>query len=81
MRPFHGMAGRNPVADVPAIIALALLGLRDKTVFLAARGEHYWLTLFVFFFGFTDQIASFKIIMLALWWGAATSEWATSLRI
>jgi hypothetical protein len=64
----------NPVLLVPAIIALALLGLRDKTVFLAARGEHYWLTLFVFFFGFTDQIASFKIIMLALWWGAATSK-------
>ncbi|WP_445159713.1 DUF3556 domain-containing protein [Mycobacterium sp. Dal123C01] len=64
----------NPVLLVPAIIALAVLGLRDKTVFLAARGEHYWLTLFVFFFGFTDQIASFKIIMLALWWGAATSK-------
>jgi hypothetical protein len=64
----------NPVLVVPAIIALALLGLRDKTVFLAARGEHYWLTLFVFFFGFTDQIAGFKIIMLALWWGAAASK-------
>jgi hypothetical protein len=25
------------------IVALALLGLRDKTVFLAARGEHYGL--------------------------------------
>src|ERR1700733_6486628 len=64
----------DPVLLVPAIIALALLGLRDKTVFLAARGEHYWLTLFVFFFGFTDQIAGYKIIMLALWWGAATSK-------
>ncbi|EUA39438.1 hypothetical protein I549_2867 [Mycobacterium avium subsp. avium 2285 (R)] len=59
---------------VPAIVALALLGLRDKTIFLAARGEHYGLTLLVFFFGFTDQIAAFKIIMLALWWGAATSK-------
>lgn len=46
-------------------------GLRDKTIFLAARGEHYWLKLFVFFFPFTDQIAAFKIIMLCLWWGAA----------
>ena len=59
---------------VPTIVALALLGLRDKTIFLAARGEHYWLTLLVFFFPFTDQIAAFKIIMLALWWGAATSK-------
>lgn len=64
----------DPRVVVPMIVALALLGLRDKTVFLAARGEHYWLTLFVYFFGFTDQIAGFKIVMLALWWGAATSK-------
>ena len=54
----------NPVLVVPTIVALALLGLRDKTIFLAARGEHYWLKLIVFFFPFTDQIAAFKIIML-----------------
>ncbi|OSC40867.1 DUF3556 domain-containing protein [Mycobacterium decipiens] len=64
----------NPMLVVPTIVALGLLGLRDKTVFLAARGEHYWLKLFVFFFPFVDQIAAFKIIMLALWWGAATSK-------
>ncbi|WP_134428061.1 DUF3556 domain-containing protein [Mycobacterium ulcerans] len=64
----------DPILVVPTIIVLALLGLRDKTVFLAARGEHYWLKLFVFFFPFTDQIAAFKIIMLCLWWGAATSK-------
>ncbi|MGH3597931.1 MAG: DUF3556 domain-containing protein, partial [Mycobacterium sp.] len=64
----------NPIVVVPTIVALAVLGLRDKTIFLAARGEHYWLTLFVFLFTFTDQIAAFKIIMLGLWWGAATSK-------
>lgn len=64
----------NPVLVIPTIVALALLGLRDKTIFLAARGEHYWLKLFVFFFPFTDQIAAFKLIMLFLWWGAATSK-------
>lgn len=64
----------DPVLVIPTIVALALLGLRDKTIFLAARGEHYWLKLFVFFFPFTDQIAAFKLIMLALWWGAATSK-------
>lgn len=64
----------DPVLVVPMIVVLAVLGLRDKTVFLAARGEHYWLKLFVFFFPFTDQIAACKIIMLALWWGAATSK-------
>jgi transmembrane protein DUF3556 len=64
----------NPVLVVPTIVALAVLGLRDKTIFLAARGEHYWLKLIVFFFPFTDQIAAFKIVMLGLWWGAATSK-------
>jgi hypothetical protein len=64
----------DPVLVVPTIVALAVLGLRDKTIFLAARAEHYWLKLFVFFFPFVDQIAAFKIIMLGLWWGAATSK-------
>src|ERR1700760_183602 len=64
----------DPVLVIPTIVALALLGLRDKTIFLAARGEHYWLKLLVFLFPFTDQIAAFKIIMLGLWWGAATSK-------
>jgi Transmembrane protein of unknown function (DUF3556) len=64
----------DPVRVVPTIVALAVLGLRDKTIFLAARGEHYWLKLFVFFFPFTDQIAAYKIIILCLWWGAATSK-------
>ncbi|HVQ98995.1 MAG TPA: DUF3556 domain-containing protein, partial [Mycobacterium sp.] len=64
----------DPVLVIPTIVALAVLGLRDKTVFLAARAEHYWLKLFVFFFPFTDQIAGFKIVVLALWWGAATSK-------
>ncbi|HET9875156.1 MAG TPA: DUF3556 domain-containing protein [Mycobacterium sp.] len=64
----------DPVLVVPTIIALVLLGLRDKTIFLAARAEHYGLKLLVLFFCFTSQIAAFKIIMLGLWWGAATSK-------
>jgi len=64
----------DPVVVLPTIVALALLGLRDKTIFLAARGEHYWVKLLVFFFPFTDQIAAFKVVMLGLWWGAATSK-------
>ncbi len=64
----------DPVLVAPTIVALVLLGLRDKTIFLAARAEHYGLKLIVFFFPFIDQIAAFKIIMLGLWWGAATSK-------
>ncbi|MGP3949060.1 DUF3556 domain-containing protein [Streptomyces sp. 7N604] len=64
----------EPVRLVPLVVSLALLGLRDKTVFLAARGEHYGLTLLVFFFPFIDMIVGLKLVMLALWWGAATSK-------
>ncbi len=71
----HGDVGLlDPVLVVPPLVALVLLGLRDKTVFLAARAEHYGLTLIVFFFPLVDQIAAFKLILLALWWGAATSK-------
>ncbi|ORA83513.1 hypothetical protein BST28_01105 [Mycolicibacter kumamotonensis] len=64
----------SPMLVVPLIVALALLGLRDKTIFLAARAEHYGLTLLVFFFPYVDQMAAFKLIILGLWWGAATSK-------
>ncbi|CAJ1499229.1 DUF3556 domain-containing protein [[Mycobacterium] kokjensenii] len=64
----------DPMLVAPMIVALALLGLRDKTIFLAARAEHYGLTLLVFFFPYVDQMAAFKLILLGLWWGAATSK-------
>jgi hypothetical protein len=64
----------DPMLVVPMIVALVLLGLRDKTIFLAARAEHYGLTLLVFFFPYVDQMAAFKLIILGLWWGAATSK-------
>lgn len=75
--PVPGIGGVglvDPILVIPTIVALALLGLRDKTIFLAARGEHYWLKLFVFFFPFADQVSAYKFIMLFLWWGAATSK-------
>ncbi|MEU6815406.1 DUF3556 domain-containing protein [Streptomyces sp. NPDC046860] len=64
----------DPVAAIPLIVTLAVLGLRDKTVFLAARGEQYGLSLLVFFFPYTDMFIGFQLIMLAIWWGAATSK-------
>ncbi|MFE1883264.1 DUF3556 domain-containing protein [Streptomyces diastatochromogenes] len=64
-----------PHAPLVALVtALALLGLRDKTVFLAARGEHYGLTLLVFLFPVTDMTVGLKLVMVALWWDAATSK-------
>ncbi|WP_051720513.1 DUF3556 domain-containing protein [Streptomyces sp. NRRL F-2799] len=71
-RPGPGLL--DPMAAVPLIVTLAVLGLRDKTVFLAARGEQYGLSLLVFFFPYGDMFIGFKLIMLAIWWGAATSK-------
>ena len=64
----------EPTRFVPLVVLLPILGLRDKTIFLAARAEHYWVTTLVFFLPFVDMVLAAKLIMLALWWGAATSK-------
>ena len=64
----------EPARLVPLVVLLPVLGLRDKTIFLAARSEHYWVTTLVFFLPFVDMVLAAKLIMLALWWGAATSK-------
>jgi hypothetical protein len=64
----------EPSRLVPLVVLLPLLGLRDKTIFLAARAEHYWVTVLVFFLPFVDMVLGAKLIMMALWWGAATSK-------
>lgn len=58
---------------LPIIVVLPLLGLRDKVIFLAARSEQYWALLIVFLFP-ADLIAGTMAVMLAVWWGAATSK-------
>ena len=67
-----------PRAPLVAIIAvLALVGLRDKTVFLAARAEHYWTMVIVFAVAGRDLevlLAGAMVVQLAIWWGAATSK-------
>lgn len=58
---------------LPIIVVLCVLGLRDKTIFLAARSEHYLLTIVVFCFA-GDVLAGSKAVQLMLWLGAATSK-------
>ena len=58
---------------LPVVIVLCVLGLRDKTVFLAARSEHYLIATFVFLFPH-DVLAGSKAVQLAIWWGAASSK-------
>lgn len=64
----------EPWRFLPLLVVLPIMGLRDKTIFLAARSEHYWVTAIVFLFPFVDLIVAAKLIMIAIWWGAATSK-------
>ena len=63
----------SPGMLLPIVILLPVLGLLDKTIYLAARAEHYWIALVCFLFP-GESIMALKIVWLAIWWGAATSK-------
>jgi len=64
-----------PAAIVVAIGLLGILGLRDKIVFLAARGEQYIPALiFMAFFPFVDMIVAAKLLIVIVWFGAGFSK-------
>lgn len=57
------------------VVLLAVAGLRDRLLFLAARGEIYWVAaIFFTIFPYVDLIISLKLLMVVVWWGAATSK-------
>jgi len=58
---------------LPLVIVVPLLGVIDKTLFLAARSEHYWVTIVVFAFA-SPWIAGAKAVQLALWFWAGISK-------
>jgi hypothetical protein len=68
------LLGPAPSRLIALVVLLPLLGLRDKTIFLAARSEHYLLTALLFLFPTTQMLAAAQLVMLMLWWGAATSK-------
>jgi hypothetical protein len=53
---------------------LAAVGLRDKTIFLAARGEVYAPFVAAFLFGGANAILAAKLVCMVIWMGAATSK-------
>jgi hypothetical protein len=61
---------------VPVLALLAFLAVTDKTIFLAARGEHYGVVLVCFAFGGGPAawIAAAKAVALALWFWAGVSK-------
>jgi hypothetical protein len=63
----------TPALLVPTAILLPLLGLRDKTLFLAARAEHYYSALICFLFP-GAWIVGAKVLWASIWFWAATSK-------
>ncbi len=69
--------GVLPLWQIWTILGLlAVLGLRDKVIFLAARGEVYAsFTVAFLFTGYgVDMIIAAKLVCLVIWLGAATSK-------
>jgi uncharacterized membrane protein YkgB len=68
----------NPALLVGPMLLLILMGLRDKTIFLGARGEQYLPALFFFtvlpFSNFPDMIVALKLLIVVVWVGAGVSK-------
>ena len=65
----------NPTLLIAPMVLLMLIGLRDKTIFLAARGEQYFPALFFFaVLPFTDMIIALKMLIVLVWVGAGFSK-------
>lgn len=58
---------------LPIVVILPLIGIMDKTIFLAARGEHYWTTAVCFLF-VSNWIPGAKAVQLGLWFWAGFSK-------
>lgn len=65
----------RPALLVVPIVLYVVCGLRDKTLFLAARGEQY-LPALVFFaaLSLTDMIIAAKLLIVVVWVGAGVSK-------
>jgi Transmembrane protein of unknown function (DUF3556) len=59
---------------VAVLGVLAVIGLRDKVIFLAARAEVYAPLALVFLFSGADIVVGAKLVFMAIWLGAATSK-------
>jgi hypothetical protein len=68
----------NPALLVAPIVLLVLNGLRDKTIFLAARGEQY-LPALIFFtvLPFVNMIIALKMLIVVVWVGAGFSKFGS----
>lgn len=66
----------TPALLAPIFVLIPLLGVADKTLFLAARAEHYWVALACLTFAAEDAlwISACKVVWGGIWFWAATSK-------
>ncbi|WP_028925554.1 DUF3556 domain-containing protein [Pseudonocardia acaciae] len=64
----------DPARLIPLAVLVPLVGLRDKTIFLAARAEHTWVALLALLLPFLDMIVAVKVLTVLIWLGAAISK-------
>ena len=66
----------TPDLMLPSVLLIPLLGVTDKTLFLAARAEHYWVTLLCLTVAHAGDLwlSACKAIWCAIWFWAATSK-------
>ena len=72
----HNTSGLvNPALLVAPMALLVLIGLRDKTIFLAARAEQYLPALFFFsVLPFVNMIIALKMLIVVVWVGDGFSK-------
>ncbi|GAC1555623.1 MAG: DUF3556 domain-containing protein [Polyangiales bacterium] len=58
---------------LPIAVLVPLVGVADRTIFLALRAEHFWTTMLCFVFA-GNWIAGAKAVQLALWFFAGFSK-------
>ena len=66
----------TPALLLPSFVLIPLLGITDKTLFLAARAEHYYVALVCLTVASRDAlwISACKVLWSAIWFWAATSK-------
>nr|WP_314142795.1 DUF3556 domain-containing protein [uncultured Rhodococcus sp.] len=65
----------RPALMMSLAALLVLIGLRDKVIFIAARGEQYFpAVLFFGFLPFVDMIIALKLLIVTVWVGAGISK-------
>ena len=65
----------NPTLLIAPMALLVVIGLRDKTIFLAARGEQYLPALILFAaLPFVDMIIALKLLIVTVWFWAGVSK-------